>query len=368
MTESFCSRLRDYSRCLFFIPFIYLTEIVGNNVVTVRTAQYINYLVQNSVVGPDTKPLPYVPTPFILRDLGFDLLSPAPSLDEVDRITVYLNFVPLFFISVFLLLTFRSASRLRIVEYIVSLTFLICMNFLLHIFTTLPDSTGLSNECTNPEHQSAGIWEWTSFELGFCGDQLFSAHTLHSLTALIMIRRSLLYDFPIKTPSPPWSHVSISTWIFNMLARAGFFVFCVLLIYARFHYSIDLILAICLVWLVTTNRPLLVWGVGILFPRIWLLQNKLSLRSIPISDGEEETQFASNSTHPQPDKELNELKLDTGSENEQEDEAESVDQETSSAASRSSANTQADQVYILSDKERRILVRDFQTIGVGGWY
>ena len=283
----------SYWRCLIIIP-ILLAQMWSNAAVSVRTIQFMAPLLPDPRRGGWTFPLPdqtitlFDPvtsttstgpvTPWILRDLGFEIFPFPPTAAQGDQWQAFINATPLIFIGTFVLLWLLwSRKGLRVVEYIGLLSLLVLINIGAHLFTTLPSSLGLTDACLDPTHVNAGPWEGTTIGFSACGDQMFSSHLMHTIVAKIMIARLLWWDIaqtPLYT-SPDkgdvmraWNRTGTFIWYVAVELFMDSWILALVLsmIYNRFHYTADIWISAALSLGFATHVPFLRWVVVVLYP------------------------------------------------------------------------------------------------------
>jgi len=131
-----------------------------------------------------------------------------------------------------------------------------------HTITTLPDPYGLQAACHDPRFAHWGTWIFSHVSAVFCGDCIWSGHTYHLLLCLYIIYRG----FQRKSPCPSFltaSHFRILYWIVGIICLLTLISSIIII---RFHYGIDIFLALLVPILVFTNRSLLIFGIRFLYP------------------------------------------------------------------------------------------------------
>ena len=280
----------DYWRCLILVP-VLLLQIWVNDILTVRTIQWLTPLVASPVRGAWTYPLPsrtdgnVTHIPWILRDLGYESI-PAPSnWDQVAQAEAFINATPFIFVGLALLACLWARNPIRVVEYIGALITLTLLNTGAHVWTTMPSSSGIEAPCLDASHASAGAWEWTTYNLSACGDQMFSNHMMHTLTAKLILMRTIWYGGGASPPlKPPYKSISTTEeggeaaisvsrfdrWTIyvaiDLFTHAWLLALALVMIYARFHYTTDIWISVALTWLVGTHTRLLQGWVHLLYP------------------------------------------------------------------------------------------------------
>jgi len=137
--------------------------------------------------------------------------------------------------------------------------FVLFWNGLVQVMTSVPDSNGKQSVCWQPGFANWGSWIFLRISSQYCGDMIWSGHTYHYLfSAIILWRTFKSSSYPIfataKFDIIYW--IMAGMWAFGLIAG---------LILIRSHYSADIILGILITILVTTNRPLIDWGVNLLY-------------------------------------------------------------------------------------------------------
>jgi len=130
--------------------------------------------------------------------------------------------------------------------------------------TTLPDPYGNKEVCGNPQYAVFGSWVAKRLSASFCGNLIWSGHTYHTYLSLFIIYRGLLQ----VNPSPCPNRCSIRTlriiyWIFGVIWLAALIS---MLIFTRFHYTVDVFVSLCLTTFVVTNRNFIHVGVRFFYP------------------------------------------------------------------------------------------------------
>jgi membrane-associated phospholipid phosphatase len=132
--------------------------------------------------------------PFILPDLLFDVISPAnPTGSGYKSWKVFIDVSAALFNLLFLVLVFARRDIIRFAEFVMyQLSFLFLMWFT-KTFTTHPAASGIDPSCYNQTFHSFGSWIASNLGFDYCGDQMPSGHTMNVLMPMIMIKR-LMWD------------------------------------------------------------------------------------------------------------------------------------------------------------------------------
>lgn len=213
----------------------------------------------------------------VLPDLLFDLI-PAASLQNFSQYQYFVDGTPLVTNLLFFVVCLRYKSKIHFVQYIVIQMVMFIGNSILHVVTTLPDSNGLNPACGNSMYKTLGFYMWYNFTTNFCGDMIWSGHTSNTLLAMILIVRILSFNV-VKTK---WTKTITSINFTNRTNRTNqrcsvkkervillFTLWMIALIYCmvkiRFHYTVDILIAVFVTFLVSCNTPLVDYLISSLY-------------------------------------------------------------------------------------------------------
>jgi len=135
--------------------------------------------------------------------------------------------------------------------------------------TTLPDPYGTRSVCHVPAYGHFGSWVFSRLAFEFCGNLIWSGHTYHTYLSLFIISRALR-----ESPCPKLCSTKIFRifyWTFGILWLLSLIA---MLIFTRFHYSIDVFVALCMTTFVVTNRNFVHFGVRFCYPPAQLFTNE----------------------------------------------------------------------------------------------
>lgn len=247
-----------YYRCGLLLVALFLNSVC-DNWLTYRTRQYMNDVYKSNVVLTTTAPLPYAKPPFILRDLGFEWIPAPSSLNNLYPIQTFLDASVYVWIGIALLTYVYTRNRFRLLEHLAIETVLLTVFSILHVATTYPDSDGGNSGCTESSTNMPGDWIAWNVASDHCGDQMPSFHTLHLLTAMIMVRRTLYWpkEFKITSSSINKPGGGQMRLFLIALSHSWFIVFFMLMLHARYHYSSDLLVSVFSVTLLASHAPFL---------------------------------------------------------------------------------------------------------------
>lgn len=149
-----------------------------------------------------------------------------------------------FFVSQVVVVIRRKENFL--VQALIAETLLMVFNGVLHCATILPDSNSGTRACHDPAKAIAGPWIYHPMvTFDYCGDMMWSGHTSHTFLSMI-----LTY----------WTVRTFSLCKSRAFAR-GYWVSCIMmilfeinfLVVFRFHYSIDVLVALAMTGLIVTH-------------------------------------------------------------------------------------------------------------------
>jgi len=187
--------VNPWIRFLIIIPILYFYS-VSSSVLTYRNDIFQEnldtILINHKGYVPGSRPLLGDDKLgwFILYDLGFDAI-PAASEGSYPKWKLFCDFNPISLnIILFVLLLIRR-DCIRLWEYGWYQIVLFTLNGLVHVLTTLPDAGGIQSSCHDPKfyHTGKHSWFWYTFTFTYCGDMMWSGHTVNTLLPMIMIRR-----------------------------------------------------------------------------------------------------------------------------------------------------------------------------------
>jgi len=124
------------------------------------------------------------------------------------------------------------------------------------LVTSIPDSYGLQEPCRDPYFSNFGSWVFTRVSTVFCGDLLWSGHMWHFLFSVLMLQKILLTS-SYRTP--------LNVLLFRVIAGAWSIALAIIIVFVRWHYSVDVFLSIIIAFALTTHQPLINWGVAFLY-------------------------------------------------------------------------------------------------------
>lgn len=187
--------VNPWIRFLIIIPILYLYS-VSSAVLTYR-----GNLFQERVDALLKDPKSWVPGShplhgndqrgwFILYDLGFDAFPPA-TVGSYPKWKLFCDFTPIFLNVLLFVLLFIRRDCIRLFEYGWCQIVLFATNGLVHVLTSLPDAGGVQESCYDPKYYDSGrqSWFWSTFLTAYCGDMMWSGHTVNTLLPMIIIRR-----------------------------------------------------------------------------------------------------------------------------------------------------------------------------------
>ena len=135
--------------------------------------------------------LPYdVSHPFRLPDI-FHTLLPTPSEQAEQHWRLFTDTTPVLLNVLFVCGALLRRDIIRFAEFFAIQMTLLTLNAAAHAVTTFPDPFGQNDACQDRLQWDSRGFHWFTTE--YCGDMMFSGHTLNTIVAAIMIRR-LLYD------------------------------------------------------------------------------------------------------------------------------------------------------------------------------
>jgi hypothetical protein len=263
--------------------------------------------------------------PFIMPDLLFDVISPAkyPS-SGFDSWQSFVDATAALFTVAFIVACICRRDMIRFAEYAgFQLEFFLIMIFT-KILTNYPVSSGVTSSCRKGSDNSFNGWVASNFSFDYCGDQMFSGHTLNTVLPLIMLKR-MLWDYlgwnfsysadkqayldqkemqhipqinadNVTNTNNPKINSSTSCFFYNPIAlystplwvqrhrHSVWLVVCFLralawfwtglfvygLLHIRQHYTADITVAIIVCCLLTSNTKIAHWNVRWFYrPNYW---------------------------------------------------------------------------------------------------
>jgi len=129
---------------------------------------------------------------FKLDDLTHRLI-PQASGTSYTRWHLFVDYSLVIAMVVSVLFRFAMRDMVRLGEWAAVIIVLFILNGFVHVLTQYPDPWGSNGSCQDPDIRTYGSWIWNRFNTDYCGDQMWSGHTLNFIVALIMLRR-VLYD------------------------------------------------------------------------------------------------------------------------------------------------------------------------------
>jgi len=133
------------------------------------------------------------------------------------------------------------------------------------MITTLPDPYGIQQACWKPEYGEWGSWIFTRLEFEYCGDCIYSGHFYHLMLSVVMIDKGFI-ETGQYSPCPTrltFKRFQIIYWTIGCIWAM---LLLLSLVFVRFHYTVDILLALIITVLVTTHKKLLDIGVKFLNP------------------------------------------------------------------------------------------------------
>jgi len=185
---------------------------------------------------------------------------------DSDKPVYFLNASVLIGIGLLVAVLIYFRSRRLVLEVLWIEILLLTGKAILQVITTLPDPHGRQKSCWDPAYDEYGSWIWTRMSLNdFCGNMIYSGHFYHLILCIIMIDKGFIEKGRISPCSTRLTFKQFQfiywtigcLWIFFMITN---------LIIVRYHYSVDLILALMITLLITTHTYLIDWGVKFLNP------------------------------------------------------------------------------------------------------
>lgn len=132
-------------------------------------------------------------------------LIPQASGESYTRWHLFVDYSLVIMMVVSLLVRAAMRDMLRLGEWAAVIIVLFFINGTIHVVTQYPDPWGSNGSCQDPDLRSYGSWIWNRWKTDYCGDQMFSGHTLNFIVASIMLRR-VLYDLI------GWDSVQLTTF------------------------------------------------------------------------------------------------------------------------------------------------------------
>jgi len=241
--------------CLSIVMYLYA---VSSNIATYQNNRShhfdLRYWDPETYGSPEGPPQDRVN--LILPDLLFAVgYSKSPSLHE------FLSTTPLVAVIIVLLILIYVRNTLLIAEFAWMEMLLLGGKGLLQMSTILPDPYGTQEACWNPIYGKWGTWIYTRVSTEFCGDCIWSGHSFHFCLVAIIIDRAIS-----ASPCPRYLSLTTFKTIYRVFSVSWAIAFMYGLILIRLHYSVDVFLALFMTLLISTHRPLLNFGVKLLYP------------------------------------------------------------------------------------------------------
>jgi hypothetical protein len=184
---------------IFVLVCMYL-YMLGNNIATWRTNRMADQQGWNRIgeqwSDPNQPGWPgkhFQTVTFVLPDYGFEIFG-------IVEGSSYLSWELFVNISLGLLCGMTALAKIirrdavGIAEWATIVAVLYAVNCVMHIMTTYPDPWGSMDSCQNPKWHEWGSWIFSRMTTDFCGDLMYSGHTLMWISAAILLRRTM-YDW-----------------------------------------------------------------------------------------------------------------------------------------------------------------------------
>lgn len=192
-----------------------------------------------------------------LPDLIMDYMD-APEGPHHQIFYNFVSYTPLVLGGIMIIVLLWTQDMKRMAEVCFTEGFLMGMNAIAHVFTSLPDSYGRQDACHDPALKELGTWIFSRVSSVYCGDMMWSGHTLHTFMSLVIVRR-VLEDLHVAFPEKRWDVVK---QVWTLVGCIWMPIELYGLVFTRQHYTIDVFIGLLITWLALTNRFLMKWAVN----------------------------------------------------------------------------------------------------------